>query len=200
MGEFIGHGGDSRSRLIEVSGTCEAALRAATAQDWERQAGQLDWSVRATVAHMVDVLGFYALHLASGSPGRLRVDVRPHDGATSSEMLDTLHAAARLLGLVVGVSPGRVRAWHVFGPSDPPGFAAMACDELLVHTYDAMSGLGRQFAAPQALVWPILDRLFPAAPRGRDPWKVLLWANGRIGLPGLPKRAPDWTWKSIVDS
>jgi hypothetical protein len=200
MGEFIGHGGDSRSLLIEVSDTCEAALRATTAENWEGLAGQLDWSVRTTVTHMVDVLGCYALYLASGSPVRLRVDVRPHDGATSTQMLDILHAAARLLGLVVGVSPGQVRAWHVFGPSDPPGFAAMACDELLVHTYDAMSGLGRQFAAPEALVWPIINRLFPDAAGGGDPWDLLLWANGRIGLPGLPKRGPDWTWQSIVGS
>jgi hypothetical protein len=156
--------------------------------------------VRTAVAHVVDVLGFYALHLASGSPVRLRVDVRPHDGTTSSEMLDILHAAARLLGLVVDASPGQVRAWHVFGPSDPRGFAAMACDELLVHTYDALSGMGRQFAAAEALVWPVLNRLFPDAPGGRDPWEVLLWANGRIGLPGLPTRGPNWTWKTAVDS
>jgi hypothetical protein len=189
MGEFTGHGGDSRSLPIEVSDTCEAALRAATAEDWDQRAGQLDWSVRATVAHMVDVLGFYALHLASGSPVRLRVDIRPHDGATSSEMLDTLHAAAWLLGLIVGVSPGQVRAWHLFGPSDPPGFAAMACDELLIHTYDVMAGLGRQFAASEALVWPILHRLFPDAPTDVIPGSCCCGPTGVSGWPGSQSAA-----------
>jgi len=44
--------------------------------------------VRTIVAHMIDVLGFYALHLASGSPVRLRVDVRPHDAMSNPEMLN----------------------------------------------------------------------------------------------------------------
>jgi hypothetical protein len=57
-----------------------------------------------------------------------------------------------------------VDTW-AFGPSDPPGFTAMACDELLVHTYDAPSGLSRLFATPESLAWPVLHRLFPGMRR-----------------------------------
>jgi Mycothiol maleylpyruvate isomerase N-terminal domain len=39
----------------------------------------------------------------------------------------------------------------------------------------------------------IVERLFPWAPVGGDPWPALLWANGRIELPGHPRQAR-WRW------
>ena len=38
---------------------------------------------------------------------------------------------------------------------------------------------------------PHLD--FPWAPADADPWAALLWANGRIDLPGQ-QRQVDWRW------
>jgi hypothetical protein len=39
-----------------------------------------------------------------------------------------------------------------------------------------------------------LERLFPWAAAGVDPWPALLWANGRIDLPGQ-ERQVDWRWQ-----
>jgi hypothetical protein len=69
----------------------------------------------------------------------------------------------------------------------------MACDELLVHTDDTARGLGVPFAPPTPLVRATLERLFPWAPAGADPWPALLWSNGRVALPGHPRQAR-WRW------
>jgi hypothetical protein len=79
------------------------------------------------------------------------------------------------------------------GAADAAGFAAMACDELLIHTDDAARGLGLRFAPDPALAGRVLARLFPWHQPGDDPWRALLWANGRIDWPGRPSQA-GWIW------
>jgi len=69
----------------------------------------------------------------------------------------------------------------------------MACDELLIHTSDAARGLGLEFAPDPNLAERLLARLFPWHHCGDDPWQTLLWANGRIDLPGHPCQT-GWTW------
>jgi hypothetical protein len=61
-----------------------------------------------------------------------------------------------------------------------------------VHSDDAARGLGVPFAPPYGLVKATLTRLFPWAPDA-EPWPALLWCNGRIALPGLP-RQDRWAW------
>jgi hypothetical protein len=77
--------------------------------------------------------------------------------------------------------------------SDPSGFAAMGCDEMLVHTADAARGLGLPFTPTPGISEATVRRLFPWAPTGADPWHTLLWANGRADLPG-EERQTGWRW------
>lgn len=79
------------------------------------------------------------------------------------------------------------------GMADPSGFAAMACDEMLIHTDDAARGLDVSFDPPHELAEPVLRRLFPWVSEVTDPWQQLRWANGRIELDGRP-RLTDWAW------
>ena len=65
----------------------------------------------------------------------------------------------------------------------------------LVHTDDAARGLGVPFVPPQEQVEATLERLFPWAPAGVEPWPALLWCNGRVALPGHP-RQHRWRWHS----
>jgi hypothetical protein len=69
----------------------------------------------------------------------------------------------------------------------------MACDELLVHTDDAARGLRMGFRPDADLAARVLGRLFPWHRVAAEPWQVLLWANGRIDLPGLPNQR-GWRW------
>ena len=51
-------------------------------------------------------------------------------------------------------------------PTDAEGFAAMHCDEVLVHGYDIARGLGVAFTLPPDLARHLRDRLFPWTPAG----------------------------------
>jgi hypothetical protein len=93
----------------------------------------------------------------------------------------------------VDAAPPGIRGFHPAGAADPSGFAAMACDELLVHTNDAARGLGLRFTPDPELAGRVLARLFPWHDPGDDAWQTLLWANGRIDLPGHPNQA-NWAW------
>ena len=50
------------------------------------------------------------------------------------------------------------------GMADASGFAALACDEMLVHTADIAAVLGVGFDPPRGVCARVLARLFPWAP------------------------------------
>jgi hypothetical protein len=127
-------------------------------------------------------------------PQRLdTMELRVPTSTAQAELVRTIGAFATVLAGVVDASPPEARGWHPFGLADASGFAAMACDELLVHTDDAARGLEVPFTAPPELARVTLERLFPWAPTDADPWAALLWANGRTDLPGQPRQV-DWRW------
>jgi uncharacterized protein (TIGR03083 family) len=160
--------------------------------DWDVPAGALDWSCRHTLAHLVDCLYWYASNLARRSiSDAASPDV---EDATDVEFhLDALRSAAALLALAVDAADDEARGWHPFGMADRTGFAAMGCDEVLVHGYDLSLGLALDFSPPLDVVERTLSRLFPWAPPSADPWDALLWANGRQAL---GERSPEvrWLW------
>jgi hypothetical protein len=85
------------------------------------------------------------------------------------------------LASVAAVIPSDARAYHVTGPSSAADFVGRACVELLVHTNDALTGLGAAFAPPAELCQRVLDQQFPDAVAGGEhhPWRALLAATGR---------------------
>lgn len=171
-----------------------ATLAPVADRDWERRAGDLDWTCRRTLDHVVDALLLYSAHLARRATGRLEL-VRDGDrGATVAGLLDAAGSAASILAAVVAEAGPQVRAFHPAGLADPSGFAAMGCDEVLIHTDDIARGLGAAFEPPADLCAAVLGRLFPWAPAGVDPWEGLRWANGRASLPGHERLGPDWYW------
>jgi hypothetical protein len=80
------------------------------------------------------------------------------------------------------------------GMADTNGFLAMGCDEILVHEWDAVRGLGDELTPPADLAERVLRRLFPWTPTDETPWPTLLWANGRAELPSRERLGPDWAW------
>ena len=77
--------------------------------------------------------------------------------------------------------------------ADPSGFAAMACDEMLIHTDDAARGLGLAFHPEPDLATAVLHRLFPWVTIITDPWEQLRWANGRADFADQ-QRLSGWAW------
>jgi hypothetical protein len=183
-------------QLLAAASSVSGALEPFVEEDWAAvPAGELTWDVRQTITHVCNAVGWYAAHLATRSTRRLRFDYLAHHDASNRELLNVLEAASATLEQVAAAAPPDARAYHTAGMADSGGFLAMACDEILVHGWDAIRGLGGEFRAPTALAGRVLARLFPWAPIDTDPWTGLLWANGRLDLPGqAPRPGPDWIW------
>jgi hypothetical protein len=192
--------------VLDAVAAAIAALQVGATGDWSVPAGGLTWDCWETVEHVADDLFCYAAQLASdgladylpfeatprqpgGEPNTVRAD--PASGPDG--LFAVLSACAALLAAMVRVTPSTARAAHSYGPADPEASAAMGVLETVVHTYDVATGLGVQWRAEGGLCGRVLARLMPEIDPGDDPWTTLLWATGRIALPGRPRRT-DWGW------
>jgi uncharacterized protein (TIGR03083 family) len=169
-------------------------LEPATAADWTVRVPGLDFTVASVVAHAANGVLWYALDLWSGPADDAAFDLKVRVDAPSQALIVSLRSAARACAASVDAAPADTRGFHPAGAADPAGFAAMACDELLIHTDDAARGLGLRFAPDLGLAGRVLGRLFPWHEPGGDAWQTLLWANGRTDLPGLPNQS-EWRWR-----
>jgi len=165
--------------VVDAAATAEAALRPVAGRDWSVRAGTLEWNVEQTVSHMIGATAKYTLYLASRCEHFIGVAVTRWPDATNEEVIDSIVPVAAGLAAVAAVTPPGVRAYHVTGPSSAADYVGRACVELLVHTDDALSGLGVAFAPPADLCRRVLAQRFPDAAGPGNPWHGLLTANGR---------------------
>ena len=165
--------------VVAAAATAEAALRPVVGRDWSVRAGPLDWDVERTITHMIGATAKYTLYLASRCEHFIGLSVTRWPDATNEEVIDSLMPVATGLAAVATVTPPDVRAYRVTGPSSAAGYIGRACVELLVHTDDALSGLGVAFAPPADLCRRVLAQQFPDAARPGNAWHGLLAANGR---------------------
>ncbi|MFI2410407.1 maleylpyruvate isomerase N-terminal domain-containing protein [Streptomyces sp. NPDC018947] len=192
----------------EAVAHCVRTLSDGPPSRWSTPAGDLDWTCWETLEHLADDLLTYALRFGLARPmGVRRVPLRlSSDRAEGPEnvifgdtaegpdgLLTVVEACGGLLAAVVDSTAPTVLAPHVFGASDPEGFAAMGVVETLVHTYDIAQGLRRDGTPPEDLSRRALVRLFPDVPVTDDASSTLLWATGRIATPQRPRRS-DWRW------
>jgi uncharacterized protein (TIGR03083 family) len=171
-------------------------LRPEAGRDWNARAGGLEWTCQQTAAHVAHDLAKYAAQLAGRAEHsylNFRLVISPDVPPT--EVLRVIAACGRLLTESVAAAPDAARAWH-HGPTDPTGFAAMGVGELLVHAYDIASGFGIDWRPPRALAHVVVSRLLDISDAD-DPSTLLLWATGRVDLPGRP-RVEDWVWRAAV--
>jgi len=174
--------------------------------DWDGPIPDMTWSVREVVAHISEVLLWYSTDLSAEKTELSTMDLKVRPTDDPADLIRTITAFSSMLGYVVdGVPPGH-RGWHPDGLADSTGFAAMGCDEILIHTYDAALGLGLGFEPSEVLSQAVLRRLFPWAPKDTDIWQTLLWANGRRELQDRPRQvrwhrhpAPLSEWDGTVD-
>jgi hypothetical protein len=168
--------------LIAAASVAEAALRPVVGRDWSVQAGPLEWDVEATITHMIAATAKYTLYLASRCEHFIGLAVTRWPDATNEEIIDSLVPVATGLANVAAATPPGARGFHAAGPSTAADYVGRACVELLVHTDDALTGLGVAFAPPPDLCHRVLGRQFPGAVAEGghdDPWHGLLAATGR---------------------
>jgi hypothetical protein len=177
-----------------------AALAGYTDRDWQQvPAADLEWSCWKTTLHIVDCLYFYTMQVVYSPPdGYLCTELDLDDSASPLRLLTALTVHAELLHRITRSADPGGRAHHVYGASDPAGFAAMGVVETLIHTYDLVRGLNPadQWRPPAPLAEPVIARLFPHAPTG-DPTEVLLYCCGRAALGTMPRQT-QWRWDGTV--
>jgi hypothetical protein len=173
---------------------CRQLLEPALGEDWSAAVPGLDFTVTSVVAHAAAAPLWYSVDMWSGNENA-SFEVQVLEDSGNQRLLTSVLAAAAVLGAAVDAAPPSLRGFHPFGSPDPSGFAAMACDELLVHGRDAALGLGREFGGDVGLARRILGRLYPWHGVGADDdaWQVLLWANGRLSLAGREDQVR-WRW------
>lgn len=181
---------DHVRRAAEI---CRSTLAPALNADWSIPAGPLTWTCRETLDHISDALGFYCGQLATRATRR-RPRFRNGDpGSSIPDLFDAVDTGAAMLGAIAAASPPDTRAFHRMGASDPEGFLAMACEEILVHTWDIAQGLGLAVSVPDDLARVVLHRIFPWAPIEVSAWEAQLWCSDRVELPGKGKIIR-WGW------
>ena len=168
--------------VIAAATAAEAALRPVIGRDWSVQAGPLEWNVDQTLTHMIAATAKYTLYLASRCEHFIGLSISRWPDATNHEVIDSLVPVATGLANVAAASPPGARAYHVTGSSTAADYVGRACVEILVHTDDALTGLGGVIAPPSDLCRRVLAQQFPAAVAGQndDPWRRLLAATGRL--------------------
>jgi hypothetical protein len=179
--------------ILAAAAACHSCLEPAAGADWSAPVPGLDFTVASVTAHAANGPLWYAFDLWSGTGDDAAFDLKVRPGAANAALLVSLRSAAQVCAASVDAAPGGTRGYHPAGAADPSGFAAMACDELLIHTDDAARGLRLRFAPDPGLAGRVLARLFPWHAPGDDAWQTLLWANGRIGLPGRASQT-GWRW------
>ena len=194
-----------------VTDACDA-LFLVTESDWHVPARDLTWTCWGTLEHTADDLFAYAGQVAGRRTAldtyvpfayEALADGEPpctiHGEATRGNpgLVEVLDASGGLLTAVVRQADPAKRGWHPYGVSDAGGFAAMGTVETLLHLYDVAEPLGLVWDPDPDVVRRALERLFPDAPRDKEPWPTLLWATGRGDLPGHD-RLHEWRWDSTV--
>lgn len=170
-----------------------AFLESTTGADWATPIPELDFTIAGMCAHMTQTGFWYAIDFAARDGDLAAVVPQVKADSEPAELIRALSVGVDLLCAVIEAAPPDARGFHPFGQADASGFAAMACDEMLIHTSDIARALGAEFSAPSALAAAVLERLFPWVTGDEDPWSLLLSANGRIELPGRPRRRR-WRW------
>jgi uncharacterized protein (TIGR03083 family) len=182
--------------ILAAAERCRVVLEPALGLDWSAPVPDLDFTAATVVAHVATGNLWYSVDLWSGAEDAA-FEVKVLSEKPNALLLASLLASARTLAAVVDAAPPTTRGFHPFGSPDPDGFAAMACDELLVHGHDAAMALGVTFSPDRDRAVQILARLYPwhEVAATEDPWDVLLWANGRKDRPDRPFQER-WRWHS----
>jgi hypothetical protein len=156
-----------------------AALLPGHDADWSVLAGELEWSVDRTIAHMTGAPAKYAFYLSSRSSRYVAVRVWPEADATRQERLAAIQACAAALAGVAATAPRDAVGFHVSGMCTAAQFLAMACEELLVHTYDVTRGLGLPYEPPEDLCRLVIEHVYHGQDEQRPAWPHLVWLSGR---------------------
>ena len=178
--------------MLEAVRVCRETLGPLAEQDWSRQAGTLEWDCRRTLDHIADGLAIYCGLIGARAQGRIPFIRNGAPALEPDGLVGVVVVAGEVLAAVMRDAPDDGRFFHFAGMGDLSGFAAMSCNEILVHTFDITQGLGVDFKGPGDISARVLARLFPWVKIDHDPWELHCWATNRISIPGRDAAGSDW--------
>jgi hypothetical protein len=161
--------------------------------DGEAAVPVMGMSVAAVAQHLVSCLAWYAHDLAAGADEVSPADLVARPEAPLATAVSSVGAWGEVLGRTVDAAEPTDRGWHSHGIADPAGFAAIGCAEMLIHGTDVADALELSWSPPADVAAAVLARLFPQVTDVPDPMAGLLWATGRVDLPGRSSRT-GWTY------
>ena len=148
-----------QEHVLESVRVLRAALEPHLHRDWSVCAGDPRVELHWRPSYTRPTSGMPWSCRRRAATGYLRCS-RGAKGSPQKEGLAAHDAVASLLVAVMRGTPPQARGYH--GQStDAEGFAAMHCDEVLIHGYDIAMGLGVAFSPPLDLARRVRDRLFP---------------------------------------
>jgi len=157
-----------------------SALQPLADSDWSVPAGQLEWDVRRTIVHMVGAVAKYTLYMASGSGNFIAVRCIEFEDAGRPEILASIVPVAEALANASRLVSPDIRLFHVTGPKSAEEYLWLACEEILVHTWDALQGFDRHLAVPEELARAVLAACYPGSASPPPAWHALIRATGRF--------------------
>lgn len=130
------------------------ALREVVDADWTTAtAGVLEWSCWRTMDHLVDSLFSYALQIGARASSAFlpfeELHAKPE--ATPEDLVAGVRSVSALLIAIVRDSPETTTASDGFLELSLSDWCARAAYEMVLHTHDVVSGLGRVFEPPLEL-------------------------------------------------
>lgn len=108
-----------------------------------------------------DLLAYAGQVAARPDSAYLPFDLIVREDASPRDLLRTVAGCWRLLSNALAASEPTARTWH-WGPTDLSGFTALGVNEMLVHTYDVIEGLGSSACRES----PATSSSIHLAPRG----------------------------------
>jgi uncharacterized protein (TIGR03083 family) len=142
--------------------------------DWTTRTGVLEWTCWRTVDHIVDCLFSYALQIGARAHSEYlpfeELHAKPE--ATPPDLVAGLRPMTALLTAVVRDSPETTTASDGVLELSLSDWCARAAYELVLHTHDVVSGLGRDLEPPLELCGVILE-------------SDALWMLARAGKRGI---------------
>ena len=201
IGSSSSKGGVLPSDLLASVEFTIGVLRPFTDRDWSVGAGSLEWDVAFTVAHVAACMTKYAVYLAAATTKWSPLVVSGDPRASNDQLLDAVEITAGGLSFVASSVDSATRGYHAWGMGDGSAFLARAANEVLVHGWDAASGLGVTFQPSESLCAPIVAQRLPWVGMVADSWDTLLTANGRTGDENWPMyEGPIEEWDGIAPS
>lgn len=144
--------------LVDALDAAFSALDQVVDRDWTLLAGSLRWTCWQTIDHATDCVHSFALQIASEADSGflpfapMHAEVR----ATPSEMIQALRGVSALLVAIARVAPQDRTASDGIVSMTIADWRARTAYEVVLHTYDVVTGLSGSFSLSDELAASIV--------------------------------------------